>query len=163
MHKSHDPFERDLERANALENSRSVPRDPELAADWALKRELAGLGSAELPASVRARARRAAVVEQRGPWLLGIAAALVAALVVTVVLQSEAPMSEEAPSVVMPTAQDLAELQFAFDTINRTSRRALAMTGRELQDNLVMPELGLTELPYAGYVQPYLERRDRLL
>ena len=90
MHKSHDPFERDLERANALENSRSAPREPELAADWTLKRELAGLGAAELPEAVKARARRAAVVQQRGPWLLGIAAALVAAVVPAV---SSAPAS----------------------------------------------------------------------
>ncbi|MBL38160.1 MAG: hypothetical protein CMP07_07105 [Xanthomonadales bacterium] len=159
MHKSHDPFERDLERANALENSRSAPREPELAADWTLKRELAGLGAAELPEAVKARARRAAVVQQRGPWLLGIAAALVAAVVVTVVLQS--PAETPSPSVVTPTARDLAELQFAFDTINRTGKRAVAMAGREVQASLAMPDLGLAELPYAGYIRPYFERPDR--
>ena len=157
MHKSPDSFERDLERAIALENSRVTPHDPGLAADWALKRELAGLGAAELPQRVRARARRTALAQQRGPWLLGIAAALVAAVVVTVVLQSPA----RSPSVVTPTARDLAELQFAFDTINRTSKRAVALAGREVQESLVMPDLGLAELPYAGYVRPYFERPDR--
>jgi len=159
MHKSPDPFERDLERENALEDSRSAPREPELAADWAIKRELAGLGAAELPEAVKARARRAAVVQQRGPWLLGIAAALVAAVVVTVVLQS--PARSPSPSVVTPTARDLAELQFAFDTINRTGKRAVAMAGREVQASLAMPDLGLAELPYAGYIRPYFERPDR--
>ena len=62
MHKSPDSFERDLERAIALENNRIAPRDPELAADWALKRELAGLGAAELPDPSRSRLRR------RAPW-----------------------------------------------------------------------------------------------
>lgn len=157
MQKSPDPFERDLERAIALENCRTVPRDPELAADWAVKRELAGLGAAELPESVRARARRAALAQQRGPWLLGIAAALVAAVVVTVVLQSPV----RSPSVVTPTARDLAELQFAFDTINRTGKRAVTMAGREVQESLAMPDLGLAELPYAGYIRPYFERPDR--
>lgn len=157
MHKSHDPFERDLERANALETSRAAPREPELAADWALKRELAGLGGAELPESVRSRARRTALAEKRGPWLLSAAAALVAAVVVAVVLQSPA----RSPQVVTPTAKDLVELQFAFDTINRTGKRAVAMAGREVQASLAIPDLGLAELPYAGYVRPYLERPDR--
>jgi len=157
MHKSHDPFDRDLERADALENSPDAPREPELAADWALKQELAGLGAAGLPESVRSRARRAALAEQRGPWLLGVAAALVAAVVVAVVLQSP-PRS---PEIVTPTAQDLAELQLAFDTINRTGKRAVAMAGREVQASLVVPDLGLAELPYAGYLRPYFERPDR--
>lgn len=157
MHKSHEPFERDLERADALENSRNAPREPELAADWTLKQELAGLGAAELPQAVKARARRAVAVEQRGPWLLGVAAALVAAVAVTVVLQSPT----RSPAVVTPTAQDLAELQFAFDTINRTGKRAAALAGREVHESLVMPDLGLTELPYAGYIRPYFERPDR--
>jgi len=159
MHKSPDPFERDLERENALEDSRTVPREPELAADWALKRELVGLGAAELPVAVKTRLRRNAHMEQRGPWLMGIAAALVAAVVVTVVLQS--PARSPSPSVVTPTARDLAELQFAFDTINRTGKRAVAMAGREVQASLAMPDLGLAELPYAGYIRPYFERPDR--
>ena len=161
MHKSPDPFERDLERAIALENSRTAPGDLELAADWALKRELAGLGTGGLPDSVRARARRTTLVAQRGPWLLGIAAALVAAVVVTLVLQVSPRSPAQAPSVVTPTARDLAELQFAFDTINRTSRRVAAMAGREVQESLVMPDLGLADLPYARYVRPYFERPDR--
>lgn len=157
MHKSHDRFERDLERADALENSRTAPREPELAADWALKQELSELGGIELPASVRSRARRAVLAEQRGPWLLGVAAALVAAVVVAVVLQSPA----RSPEVATPTAQDLAELQLAFDTINRTGKRAVALAGREVQASLVVPDLGLAELPYAGYVRPYFARPDR--
>ncbi|HKL50423.1 MAG TPA: hypothetical protein VJ902_05450 [Wenzhouxiangellaceae bacterium] len=163
MHKSPDPFERDLERENALEDSRTVPREPELAADWALKRELVGLGAAELPVAVKTRLRRNAHMEQRGPWLMGIAAALVVAVVVAAVLQS--PTVQQPPtgsqSVVTPTARDLAELQFAFDTINRTGKRAAAKAGREVQQSLVMPDLGLSELPYAGYVRPYFERPDR--
>lgn len=159
MQKSPDRFEQDLAREIELERRSSAPRDPELAADWALKRELAGLGAAELPQRVRARARRTAISEQRGPWLLGIAAALVAAVVVTLVLQP--PAETPSPSVVTPTARDLAELQFAFDTINRTGKRAVALAGREVQESLVMPELGLAELPYAGYIRPYFARPDR--
>jgi len=157
MHKSPDPFERDLEREIKLESSRTAPRDPELAADWALKRELAGLGAAELPAGVGAAAYRGAMAGQRGPWLMGLAAAFVAAVIVTVVLQSPG----RSPSVVTPTARDLVELQFAFDTINRTGKRAVALAGREVQESLAMPDLGLTALPYAGYVRPYFERPDR--
>ena len=161
MHRSHDSFKNDLERANALENHRTAPRDPELAADWALKRELAGLGAAELPDPVRVRLRRRVAVEQRGPWLLGIAAAIVGAVVLSVVLQSPSRSPAEAPAVVTPTARDLAELQLAFDTINRTGKRAVAVAGREVKESLAMPDLGLAELPYAGYVRPYFERPDR--
>jgi len=163
MHKSPDPFERDLERAIALENSRTAPRDPELAADWALKRELAGLGAAELPDRARARVRRKVAMEQRSPWLLGIAAAMVAAVVATLVLQSPVQPPSQPEASVTPTARDLIELQLAFDTINRTGRRAVAMAGREVQESLAMPDLGLAKLPYAGYIRPYFERPDRLL
>jgi len=161
MHKSPDPFERDLEREISLESSPGAPRDPEMAADWALKHELAGFGAAELPVRVSARVRRSVALEKRGPWLLGMAAATVAAVVLTVALQSPPGAPAEGPSVVTPTAHDLAELQVAFDTLNRTGKRAVAMAGREVQESLVMPDLGLAELPYAGYVRPYFERPDR--
>jgi len=159
MHKSPDPFERDLERAIALENSPTAPDDSELAADWALKRELAGLGVAELPHRVRAAVDRNAVATRSGPWLWSMAAALVAAVIVTVVLQSPV----RSPAVVMPTAHDLADFQLALDTIDRTGKRAMALAGREVQESFVMPELDLSELPYAGYIKTYFERPDRLM
>jgi len=35
------------------------------------------------------------------------------------------------------------------------------LAGREVRESLVIPDLGLAELPYAGYVRPYFERPDR--
>lgn len=154
MHKSPDRFEIELEREVALEQARSAPSDPELAADWALKHELKSLGAADLPAAVRARAGRTIAAGQRAPWFMAVAAALVAAVVVTLVLQ----VPVQSPRVATPTANDVADLQLALDTISRTGKRAVAMAGREVQDSIAMPDLGLAELPYAGYIRPYFKR-----
>lgn len=165
MHKSPDPFERDLKREDEIENSRTAPRDPELAADWALKHELAGFGAADLPGRARKRALQAASGAPRGPWLLAVAAVMLAAVVVALVLQSPSPSqsstSSQASLAVAPSARDLADLKLALDTINRSSKRAVLIAGREVQQSLAAPDLGLAELPYAGYIQPYFERRDR--
>jgi len=57
----------------------------------------------------------------------------------------------------------LAELQLALETIDRTGKRVVALAGREVQESLVMPELGLSDLPYARYVRPYFAPADRLM
>lgn len=159
MHKSHDRFELELERELALERARTAPSDPELAADWSLKHELKGLGAAELPPAVRMRARRTIAAQQRAPWFMAAAAAVVVAVVVTLVLQ--VPM--RSPRLATPTASDVADLQLAFDTISRTGKRAVGLAGREVQESLAMPDLGLAELPYAGYIRPYFKRPNEPL
>ncbi|MEX2499567.1 MAG: hypothetical protein WD397_11925 [Wenzhouxiangellaceae bacterium] len=156
MHKSHDRFEIELEREIALERARKAPSEPELAADWSLKQELRGLGAAELPPVVCARARRTIAAEQRAPWFMAVAAVVVAAVVVTLTLQVP-----KTPRAVTPSASDMAELQLAFETLNATGHRAATLAGRELSESLTVPDLGLSELPYAGYIRPYFERRDR--
>ena len=167
--RSHDPrdycanagedrlFKADLADAEALEAAGAAPRDPKLVADWALKRQLAGLGAAELPAGVAARARRKAAARPHGPWYVAVAATLFAAVVVTLVLRAPEPP----PEVVAPTARELAELELALETLDATGRRAVAIAGREVSGSLKMPDLGLDELPYAEYVRPYLSRDDR--
>jgi len=173
MHKSPDPhdtrelgadagedrlFKADLADAEALEAANAAPRrDPKLAADWALKQQLAGLGAAELPAGVAARARFKAAARPRAPWYMAVAATLFAAVVVTLVLRSPEPP----PAVAAPTARELAELELALETLNATGRRAVAIAGREVSGSLTVPDLGLDELPYAEYVRPYLSRGDR--
>lgn len=150
-------FRADLASAETLDAADVAPRDPELAADWALKRELAGLGAGELPTGVAARARRKAAARPHTPWFMAAAAALVAAVVVTLVLRAPSP----APSIAAPTAREMAQLELALETLNATGRRAVAIAGREVSGSLALPDLGLDELPYAEYVRPYLVRRDR--
>jgi len=149
-------FRADLASAEALDAADEAPRDPELAADWAVKRDLAALRAAELPSGVVDRARRQAMVRPRTPWFMATAAALVAAVVATLALRAP----ESSPSVVTPSAREMAQLELALETLNATGRRAAAIAGRELSGSLVVPDLGLSDLPYAEYVQPYLQRRD---
>lgn len=150
-------FRADRAAAETLDTANQPPRDPKLAADWALKRELAGLGAAELPAGVAGRVRRQAAARPRTPWFMAAAAALVAAVVVTLVLRAPEP----APPVATPTAREMAQLELALETLDATGRRVAAIAGREVSGSLAVPDLGLAELPYAEYVRPYLVRRDR--
>ena len=150
-------FKADLADAEALEAADAAPRDPKLAADWALKRQLAGLGAAELPAGVTKRVRRKAAARSHAPWYVAAAATLFAAVIVTLVLRAPEPPT----TVAAPTAREMAELELALETLNATGRRAVAIAGREVSGSLTVPDLGLNELPYAEYVRPYLSRGDR--
>ena len=149
-------FKADLADAEALEAADAAPRDPKLAADWALRRQLAGLGAADLPAGVAARARFKAAARPHAPWYVAVAATLFAAVVVTLVLRAPEPP----PEVAAPTAREMAELELALETLDATGRRAVAIAGREVSGSLKVPDLGLDELPYAEYVRPYLSRGD---
>jgi hypothetical protein len=149
MNKSRDPFIRDLEREQALESARAAG-DPDLAADRALKRELAGLGRAELPRRVRERALGAARPADRTPWFMAAAAAIAAAVAIVVVMRGPAPPSAS------PTRGEFAELGLALNTINDAGRRAVALAGHKVSRSLVVPELGLAELPYADVVRSAL-------
>jgi len=161
-HKHDDPrndhrFRADLARAEIVDAPGPAPRDPELAADRALKRELAGLASGELAPEVVARARRNATVASRTPWFMAAAAVLFVAVFVPLALQTPEP----SPPAVRPSAHELAQLELALDTLHATGRRAVAIAGREVSGSLAMPDLGLEQLPYADYVRPYLVRDDR--
>ncbi len=150
-------FRADLASAEMLDAAHLVPRDPELAADWALKRELVGLAAAELPSGAAVRARRQAAARPRTTWFMAAAAALVAAVVITLVLRAPEP----APPVATPTEREMAQLALALETLDATGRRVAAIAEREVSGSLAVPDLGLDELPYAEYVRPYLARRDR--
>lgn len=156
MNKSRDNFGEQLEHERVLESARQAPSDPHLAADWRLRDELRGLGAADLPAGVRERALRAAARRDRAPWFMAAAAALVAAVVIMLVM----PDPAVSPDPARPTERDIAELRLAINTISATGRHAVALAGREVSESLVMPELGLGELPYAGYVRPLFEISD---
>jgi len=164
MHKSPDRstcerddyrFKADLAESEALEAADTAPRDPKLAADWALKRRLAGLGAVALPEGVAERARRKAADKPHAPWYVAVAATLFVAVVVTLVLRSPEPPP------AAPTAREMAELELALATLNATGRRAVDIAGREVSGSLKVPDLGLDELPYAEYIRPYFERPDR--
>lgn len=146
-------FAADLACEASLERSRTRPDDPELAADWDLKRELRGLGPAELPHRVRARALRAARSRSRAPWFVAAAAAMVAAVVIAIVWQ--APGGRPTPATV--TGQALGELRLALNTIQDAGRRSLDLAARGMSGKLTVAELGLESLPYAAQVRPILQ------
>ncbi|MGK7295376.1 MAG: hypothetical protein ACNS61_06030 [Candidatus Wenzhouxiangella sp. M2_3B_020] len=149
MNKSRDFFIRDLASEEALESARS-PGDPELAADRALKRELAGLDRAELPRRARERALSAARIHDRTPWFMAAAATIAAAVAIAVVMRGSEPPAAS------PTRGEFAELGLALNTINDAGQRAVALAGRKVSRSLVVPELGLAELPYADVVRTAL-------
>jgi hypothetical protein len=149
MNRSPDRFERDLAAERSIRRGGS--RDPELAADRALRDELRGLGVAPLPDPVRHRVLRVARRGSPAPWIVAAAAALTIAVAAAVVLQAPAPPTAAA------SRADLAELGLALNTINRTGRRAVGIAGRSVSSSLTLPELGLDELPYAGLVRATLE------
>lgn len=157
QHRDDRLFEADLADAEKLESADAAPRDPKLAADWALKRRLAGLAAGELPEGVAERARRKAAEEPHAPWYMAVAATLFAAVVVTLVLRAPEP----SPAVAAPTAREMAELELALETLGATGRWAVAIAGREVSDSLKAPDLGLDELPYAEYLRPYFPPPDR--
>lgn len=149
MNKSRDRFIRDLASEEAVE-SMHRPGDPELAADRALKRELAGLGRAELPRRTRERALSAARNRDRTPWFMATAATIAAAVAIAIVMRGpEPPMAS-------PTRGEIAELGLALHTINDAGQRAVALAGRQVSRSLAVPDLGLAELPYADVVRTAL-------
>lgn len=151
MNRSPDRFEHDLAAEQRIR--RGSPQQPELAADRALLDQLRGLAAQPLPDAVRARVLRSTRQRTRTPWLLAAAAAVALAVAVGVMRQAPAPPA--------PDRAQMAELGVALNTINRTGRRAVQLAGREVSRSLVMPELGLAELPYADLVRSTLEPKTR--
>lgn len=144
MNRSHDADRAHRDELARLEDrvrdAGGPPSDPELAADWHLRRELAGLK----PEPLSPELRRAVIARSRQPagwrsWPVALAAGLAGVLVIATALQAPAPAPEPAST---------EELRLALTTIDRTSRRALGTAGREVGEHLRFPVIGLEQLPY---------------
>ncbi|GEM_PF-1896077 len=132
------------DRLRALEHP---PADPELAADWALRKELRRLKPEPLPAELADRWKHMLRPRGRGlhsAWGFAIAASLVLALSLTLLM----PINEPEPD---PTA--IQDFRLAMQTVNTTSRKALSITGRELNEHLQWPSIELEPLPYSRLVR----------
>lgn len=156
------PSEAELE--DRLRIADSVPADPELAADWMLRQELRVLSSEDrasdgLPPELR-RAVLASVepdARRRGPRWPGLPVAMAAGLAgliaLAVVLRPIEPepvsiVSGPATATESPSAE---ELKLALATIDRASRRALSVAGREVGETLAeeFPRFEIERLPYS--------------
>lgn len=153
MHKPHDHTgltELQSEERIELASTRGDPApgaDRELAADAALKAELAALRLPQIPGHIRQRVLASMRWRRRGPWLMAAAAVLAAALVSPRLFQPDSP----------PAANpaELGELQLAFDTISRTTRDALALAGSHLVRQMTPAQPGRDRLP--GGIDPHTD------
>jgi len=176
MNKSPESFERDLRREQAIEQAAQAPRDLELAADWALKRELAGLESDALPDLLRRRvlAQARAPSGHRPVWWLAAAAALFASLTAVVLVQLPVPSDDasrmagaERPGALMPSSMlepaDALDLRLALNTIQQTGRRATWLAGRGLSEHLDPEDVdfGIEQLPYADAIRSVFQNSSR--
>lgn len=151
MNRLPDPTPAEL-AAEAQMQARSGPNDPELAADWRLRRELHELGTPALPDAMRRRVMRAAA--PAGPkWWMGIAAAVVLAVAVSLVLQPTGPASHS-PTV---SEAELQQLNTALAALEYSARRTSAIAGRQVTSSIHLPELNLDRLPYAPELRHWIE------
>ena len=157
-HRNGRPSDAELE--TRLRAAETPPQDRDLAADWALRRELAELGPDDaLPTELRGAVLRHATDHPRpGPrrWRglpVALAAGLAGALVLVAALRPGGPE----PSPV--SSADAEQLQLALVTLDRTSRRALNLAGRGVREHLDAPEdflrIELQELPYGHLLDSF--------
>ncbi len=149
MNKSPDSFELDLEREHLLQSGSHPPQDRALAADWHLRNQLRELrDEAGLPPRLRRRVLNARSRRVPAAWLSAVAAALLVAVALPVLRNAPEPTPADAIG-----AAEMAELGLALSTIHDAGRRAAHLTGRGVSRGLVVPRLGLAELPYADWLQ----------
>ncbi|MEM1080175.1 MAG: hypothetical protein AAGH65_01200 [Pseudomonadota bacterium] len=148
MNKSHeDPvLEANLEQQ--LHAALGLPSDPELAADWLLSQELSELGPEPLTKQVRDRYLRSTRQHRlrRTPMLgWALAASMVAVTILAVVLRTPEP----APLT------EAEQFELALQTLDDTSKRALAITGRALNEHIRWPTIELEPSPYNRLIRSF--------
>ncbi len=155
MNRSPDPTRAELEAEERLIAAERLPDDHELAADWALGRELRGLDVPPLPPGLRSRVMNATHHRQRPAWWLGLAAAVMLGLAVVLIIEPFDPPGE---STTVAEAE-LHDLQLALASLELGARRAGSAARSELSRSLFNTRIDLDELPYASqigrWVQPH--------
>lgn len=145
MSKSPKPLIQEAQLEDRLQNLRQAPSEPELAADWALRKELVQLKPEPLPPEFR-RSLLSRKRSFRPRWASGMA---MAASVSGILLFSSLMQPPE-NEITISDAQDF---QLAMQTISATSQRALNITGRALNEHVRMPAVELEALPYGDMLQ----------
>ncbi len=153
MNRSPDMSRAELNAEERLTTADRRPDDPELAADWALSRQLRGLETPPLPAGLRSRVMNATRRPQRPAWWLGMAAAVVIGLAVVLIIE---PLDQPGGSPTVAEA-DLHDLQLALAGLEFGARRAGTVTGRQLAQSLSTTRIDLDEVPYANQVGYWIQ------
>lgn len=127
--------------------------DPELAADHALRRELRGLAEEDaLPADLRRAVLQGAsrTTHRQGVRWPGLPVAMAAGLAGLIALAVVLRPVEPDPAPALASTASADELKLALATIDRTSRRAMNVAGREVGEHLAkdLPRFEIERLPF---------------
>lgn len=145
MNRLHNARRNEARLEDQLQNLLKPPAEPELAADWALRKELARLKPEPLPPAFRHRvlsdSRRF-----RLRWASGMAMAASISMLLLFGHLIQQPQNDI-------TRSDAQNFQLAMQTISTTSQRALNITGRELDEHVRMPTIAIDDLPYSSVLQ----------
>lgn len=134
-------IDREIARLEAaMDDPDFRPADPEVAADLALRRELAALDGPRMPEVVHRRIRNMVRMRRRAPWAAALAATL-AGVVVT------AHLALSPPGTDAPSGADARELQEALEIIGRTGRRAVAAAGDRVAPHVESPGWLMDRIP----------------
>lgn len=145
MSKLPKPLIHEAQLEDRLQNLQQAPSEPELAADWALRKELVLLKPEPLPSEFRRNLlNRKRSFRPRWASGMAVAASVSGILLLSSLMQ---PPQEEI------TISDAQNFQLAMQTISATSQRALNITGRELIEHVRMPRMELESLPYSDILQ----------
>lgn len=147
-------FERDRAAEERVQ-SMQAPDDPQLAADWRLKRELVALAAPPLPAALRQRVlARTSRAHRPARWLA--AAAILAGVSVTALWQQP---FRESPSDAIPatvSAAQLEDLRLALATLGDSGEFGLRLAGEQLAAGVAAIEFDAAALPWADRLQRLL-------
>lgn len=145
MNRLHNARSNEARFEDQLQSLLKAPTEPELAADWLLRKELARLKPEPLLPAFRDRVL-SSTRRLRLRWASGMAAA---ASISGLLLFSHLIQQPENDI----TLSDAQNFQLAMQTISTTSQRALNITGRELNEHVRMPAIELEALPYSDILQ----------
>ena len=145
MNRLHDVRGNEARLEDRLQEDVNRPSEPELAADWAFKKELGQLAAEPLPAELRHNILRQT---RRFPrhWASGLA---MAACITAMLLISHGLQPPE-PDI---TPAEAESFQLAMQTISTASELAFGITGRELNEHMGLPTIDLAQWPYGEQLQ----------
>jgi len=141
-------FDADLEAELRVCSDRSLD-DPALLADRLLRRELAAMAPAPLPARLRHRLMRR--LSPRPVWPLALAASALAALVLALTLRSSPPTPTPTP-----TPDEVQQLGYALAVIGEHTQDGIRRALRHGENALDRPLLEPANLPYLDLIRSAL-------
>lgn len=152
MNRSHKMHANEAQYEDRLQDLLHAPTEPELAADWALRKELTQLAPEPLPPELRHRIlRRTRRLPLRRAGGIAMAAGIAVMLLLSYSIQQ--PEQDIARS-------DAESFELALRTIGTASELAFGITGRELNEHLHIPAIELEQLPYGSMLQSMIAPRS---